>query len=80
MEMTKYLYTLFPEWGPFCDEPYYNYIGYHNALHAAYRNNDYKAAHEFAKQDKTNSWATRFARTKLTFKLFRWIQIKRKKI
>ena len=78
--MTKYLYTLFPEWGPFCDEPYFNYIGYHNALHAAYRNDDYKAAHEFAKKDKTNSWATRCARTKLTFKLFRWIQTKRRRL
>ena len=80
MEMTKYLYTLFPEWGPFKDEPYFNYIGYHNALHAAYRNNDYKAAHEFAKKDKTNSWATRMAHNKLFFKLFRLIQLKRKKL
>lgn len=80
MEMTKYIYSLFPEWGPFRDEPYFNYIGYHNALHAAYRNNDYPSAHEFAKKDKTGSWATRMASTKLTFTLFRWIQIKRRKI
>ena len=80
MEMTKYLYTLFPEWGAFCDEPYFNYIGYHNALHAAYRNNDYASALKFAKKDKTNSWATRMAKTKLTFHLFRWIQIKRRRL
>ena len=79
-EMTEYLYTLFPEWGPFKDGPYFDYIGYHNALHAAYRNNDYEAAHEFAKKDTLGKWATRMARTKLTFKLFRWIQIKRKKL
>ena len=70
-EMTEYLYTLFPEWGPFKDGPYFDYIGYHNALHAAYRNNDYEAAHEFAKKDTLGKWATRMARTKLTFKLFR---------
>ena len=80
MEMTKYLYTLFPEWGSFEDEPYFAAVGYHNAMHAAYRNNDYSAAHEFAKKAFPNKWATRFARTKLTFKIFRWIQIKRKRL
>lgn len=80
MEMTKYLYTLFPKWGPFKDEPYFSYIGYHNAMQAAYRNNDYEAAHGFAKKDKTNCWAKRMARTKITFAIFRLIQIKRRKI
>ncbi len=80
MEMTKYLYTLFPEWGPFKDEPYFATVGFHNALHAAYRNNDYEAAHEFAKKDTLGKWATRMARTKLTFRLLRWIQIKRKRL
>lgn len=80
MEMTKYLYSLFPEWGPFKDEPYFAIVGYHNALHAAYRNNDYEAAHEFAKKAFPNKWVTRMARTKLTFHLFRWIQLKRRKL
>lgn len=80
MEMTKYLYTLFPEWGPFKDEPYFATVGYHNALHAAYRNNDYEAAHEFAQKDTLGKWATRMARAKLTFQIFRWIQIKRRKL
>lgn len=80
MEMTKYLYTLFPEWGPFRDEPYFATVGYHNALHAAYRNNDYAAAHEFAKKAFPNKWVSRMARTKLTFHLFRWIQLKRRKL
>lgn len=79
-EMTRYLYTLFPEWGPFNDGPYFDNIGYHNALLAAYRNNDYSAAHNFASKDRYPSLATRMARTKLTFKLFRWIQIRRKKL
>lgn len=78
--MTEYLYTLFPEWGPFKDGPYFDYIGYHNALIAAYGNNDYESAHEFAKKDKFPSWATRGAKTKLSFILFRWIQKKRRKI
>ena len=80
MEMTKYLYTLFPEWGPFRDEPYFATVGYHNALHAAYRNNDYEAAHEFAQKDTLGKWATRMARNKLTFQIFRWIQIKRRRL
>lgn len=80
MEMTKYLYSLFPEWGPFRDEPYFATVGYHNALHAAYRNNDYAAAHEFAKKAFPNKWVSRMARTKLTFHLFRWIQLKRRKL
>ena len=80
MEMTKYLYDIFPEWGPFLDEPYFATVGYHNALHAAYRNNDYEAAHEFAQKDTLGKWATRMARTKLTFQIYRWIQIKRKRL
>lgn len=80
MEMTKYLYTLFPEWGPFRDEPYFATLGYHNALHAAYRNNDYEAAHEFAQKDTLGKWATRMACSRLTFYLFRWIQIKRRRL
>ena len=80
MVMTQYLYTLFPEWGPFKDEPYFASIGYHGALRAAYRNNDYTKAHEFAKKDNIPSWLTRMTCTKPTFMLFRWIQIKRKRL
>lgn len=70
-EMTEYLYSLFPEWGEFKDGPYFDNIGYHNAMMAAYRNNDYKAAHKYAKMDKYPNNATSMARTWLTFKLFR---------
>lgn len=79
-EMTEYLYSLFPEWGPFQDGPYFDYIGFHNALHAAYRNNDYTSAHEFAKKDQTNCWAKHMAANIVTFKLFRWIQSKRERV
>lgn len=73
-EMTQYLYTLFPEWGPFNDGPYFDNIGYHNALLAAYRNDDYNAAKGFAKQDKYGKWAARMTKTKLTFELYRWLK------
>jgi glycosyltransferase involved in cell wall biosynthesis len=78
--MTEYLFTLFPEWGPFKDGLYFDHIGYHNAMLAAYRNNDYAAAHKFAKKDKYPSWATYMAYTKLTYKIFHWIQIKRHRL
>lgn len=75
-EMTEYLYTLFPEWGPFKDGPWFDNIGYHHALIAAYRNDDYNAAHEFAQKDKYPSLATYMAISKITFKLFRLIRRK----
>ena len=74
-EMTKYLYSLFPEWGPFSDDFYFDHIGYHNALRAAYRNNDYKAAHKYAPKDKFPTTETYMA-----FKLYRWIKNKLKRI
>lgn len=79
-EMTEYLYTLFPELGPFKDGPWFDNIGYHHALIAAYRNDDYKAAHEFAKKDKYPSFATHMAISKITFKLFRFIQRRRNRL
>lgn len=75
-EMTEYLYTLFPEWGPFKDGLWFDNIGYHHALMAAYRNDDYNAAHEFAQKDKYPSLATYMAISKITFKLFRFIRRK----
>ena len=73
-EMTEYLYTLFPEWGPFKDGPYFDNIGYHNALYAAYRNNDYAAARRVAKEDKIRSWVTICAKCWVTFKLCRLLK------
>ena len=73
-QMTKYLYSLFPEWGPFEDELYYDNIGNHYAMMAAYRNNDYCAARKYAKLDKYKTKATWMARTWVTFKIFRWMK------
>ena len=78
-EMTKFLYSLFPEWGEYSEEEYFANKGIHNALIAAYRNNDYESAKKFAKDDKTKSWAKRMVKTKLTFHFFRWLQFMRNK-
>ena len=72
--MTEYLYSLFPEWGEFKDGPWFDNIGYHQAMMAAYRNNDYVAAHKYAKQDKYPTMATYMARTWMTFKAYRWLK------
>lgn len=74
-EMTEYLYSLFPEWGPFEDGPFFDNIGYHYAMMAAYRNNDYKAARKFAKLDKYPNKATKMAQTWITFQIYRWLKI-----
>ncbi len=79
-KMTEYLYALFPELGPFEDGPYFDNIGYHNALLAAYRNDDYKSAHKYALMDKHQTMATRMAINWIMFKFFRGIQILRNKI
>lgn len=79
-EMTEYLYSLFPEWGPFEDGFWFDNIGYHNALMAAYRNNDFKAARKFAKMDKYPNRATCMAQLWLTFKLFRGLQMLRNRM
>lgn len=77
-EMVQYIYSLFPQLGPFRDDPYYD--GHHIALLAAYRNNDYRSAHTFAKIDTNRKMATYMAYTWFTFKLFRYIQSKRRKL
>ena len=73
-EMTEYLYSLFPEWGVFEDGPWFDNIGYHNALLAAYRNNDYCAAQKYAAMDKYPNIAAIMAKTWLTFQLYRWVK------
>lgn len=69
--MAAYMYELFPELGEFNDGPYFDNYVYHPLLSAAYINNDWKSAKEFAKKDPRNTWATKCAKTWLTFKLFR---------
>lgn len=72
--MTKFLYDMFPEWGEFKDEDYFDNYPYHVMLIAAYKNNDYQKAKEFAAKDKYTSMVTRMAVTWFTFQLWRIIK------
>ena len=71
-QMTEYLYSLFPEFGPFKDAWWYDTYVYHSLLIAAYENNDYKQAKQFAQKDPQNGLLARMAKTYLTFQLFRF--------
>lgn len=70
-QMTAYLYSLFPEFGVFNDEWWYDTYVYHNLLVAAYENNDYNYAKQFAQKDPQNGLLARMTKTYLTFQLFR---------
>lgn len=70
-QMTQFLYSLFPEWGEFNDSNWFDTQMYHNLLVAAYENNDYKSAKEFAIKDPTNTMLKKMASNMLTFQLFR---------
>ena len=69
--MTEYLYSLFPEWGPFKDGPWYDTYVWHSLLIAAYENNDFKAAKEFAKKDPAQGAAANAAKYWLSFHMLR---------
>lgn len=70
-QMTEFLYTLFPNFGEFKDSNWYNSYVYHSLLIAAYENNDFESAKEFAKKDPTNGLCKKMAKKSLTFQLFR---------
>lgn len=72
--MAKFLYDLFPEWGPMDQgtKDYYEQHVYHGLLLAAYRNNDYRSARQFRHQDPTHSKLRMMAYTRLTFQVMRW--------
>lgn len=70
-QMTEFLYTLFPEWGPFNDGWWYDTHVYHSLLIAAYENNDYKSAKEFAKKDPTKGLLKKMANNRISFCLYR---------
>ena len=70
-EMVAYMYELFPELGEFKDAEYFDTYVYHPLLMAAYGNNDYHSAREFAKMDPKKKLATVCARIWLTFKMYR---------
>lgn len=68
--MTEYLYSLFPELGEFKDGWWYDSHVYHSLLVAAYHNNDYKSAKEFAKRSPVDSMKKKFARSKILFMMY----------
>ncbi|MCQ2324356.1 MAG: glycosyltransferase [Paludibacteraceae bacterium] len=77
--MTSFLFSMFPEWGPI-DQGTINYYKthvYHSLLMAAYENNDYKLAREFAVKDPTNTKAKRWVKNWFTFQLFRLLRVLR---
>ncbi len=69
--MTAYLYSLFPNLGEFKDEWWYETYVYHSLLVAAYHNNDYQSAKEFAKKSPKNSMKKKCAKNWISFKIFR---------
>lgn len=69
--MTEYLYSLFPELGEFKDGWWYDTHVYHSLLVAAYHNNDYQSAKEFAKKSPKNSMKKKCAKNLISFKIFR---------
>lgn len=77
--MTECIYRLLPELGAFEDGLYFDTYMYNAMLNAAYENNDYKAAREFAKLNPNRSrLATRCANCWMTFKLYRLYHLKKK--
>ena len=70
-QMTEYLYSLFPEFGPFKEGWWYDTYVYHNLLIAAYENNDYKNAKLFAKKDPLKGLSSKMTKTYFTFQLYR---------
>lgn len=77
--MLEYLYTLFPEWGPFNQAAYFDNMANHQIVNAAYHNNDYKTAHKYAQKDIFKTAATKCAKTWITFKLMRMYGIRKNK-
>lgn len=70
----RLLYDMFPNLGTYHQEEYFDNFYSHQLLNAAYRNNDYKAARKFAKEDKMPNWRTLMARTWLTFQIARLVK------
>lgn len=69
--MTEFMYSLFPELGPFSDASWYDTFVYHSLLVAAYENNDYEKAKEFALNDPLKGWLAKMTKTFFTFQIYR---------
>lgn len=75
--LTSFLYSMFPEWGPMDQGTidYYKTHVFHSLLMAAYENNDYESAREFALKDPTNTKAKRWVKNKFTFQVYRLMRV-----
>lgn len=77
--MTESIYKLLPELGEFKDGPYFDTYMYNAMLNAAYENNDYKSAKDFARLNPNQKrLATRCAKCWLAFKLYRLHHLRKK--
>ena len=77
--MTESIYKLLPELGEFTDGPYFDAYMYNSLLNAAYVNNDYRLAHEFAKKNPNKGrFATHCAKTWLSFMIYRLYHLRKK--
>lgn len=70
----RMLYSMFPQFGVYHEDKFFDDFYSHQLLMAAYRANDYQSARKFAKSDKMPNWKTRMACTWVTFQLARWIE------
>lgn len=69
--MAEFLYSLFPNLGPFNDAEWYDTYVYHSLLVAAYKNNDFKSAKEYAQKDPQGGIMVKMANWWITFEMFR---------
>lgn len=77
--MTEYLYSILPQLGEFKDAEYFDIYMYNVLLNAAYQNDDYKSAKEFAHNNPNKKrLATKCAKTWLTFKMYRLYHLRKK--
>lgn len=77
--MTECIYEILPQLGEFKDAEYFDTFMFNAMLNAAYENNDYKSAREFAEKNPNRQrLATRCAKCWLTFKLYRLYHLSKK--
>lgn len=77
--MTECLYSILPELGEFADGPYFDSFLYNSLLNAAYENDDFQSAREFAMLNSNQKrWASRCAKNKLMFNIYRIYHLMKK--
>lgn len=70
----RLLHEMFPYFGAYHEDEYFNNQYSHLLLLAAYRNNDYASAKKFAREDKRPTIMTRMAYTWITFQIARLLR------